>query len=197
MAKKRPVKYGWIVPSCRKYPVVAVEELAPLPDNPNAHPAEQHAKVVASLRRFGQRVPLVVNKTTGHVINGNDRLAGAIELGWTHVAVGWVEVPAEQEHALSAKFARAVQLSTWDETTLRAMLAEQEGTEAYVDLLLGELAELVKAEEPAAEEEAAGGQGPRPAEFLAVGRVETEAEQERLYELLVKRGEKVQLSVMG
>ena len=45
--------------------------------------------VVKSLRKFGQRKPIVVRRETGEVTAGNHMLLAAIKLGWETIAVSW------------------------------------------------------------------------------------------------------------
>src|SRR5205823_1661259 len=67
-----------------------VDKLASLPGNPR----RGHVQAVAqSYRTFGQRKPIVVRPQGdgGVVLAGNTQLAAARKLGWTHIAVVWVE----------------------------------------------------------------------------------------------------------
>ena len=62
------------------------------PANARSHPQENMEAIVASLRRFGQAEPLVVQKRTGRVIGGNGRLVAMKQLGWTECDVVELEV---------------------------------------------------------------------------------------------------------
>ena len=53
---------------------VPLESLHLDPANARSHGPENMDAIVASLRRFGQADPLVVQKKTGRVIGGNGRL---------------------------------------------------------------------------------------------------------------------------
>ncbi len=53
------------------------------PANARAHGEANMEAIVASLRRFGQAEPLVVQAQTGRVIGGNGRLVAMKQLGWT------------------------------------------------------------------------------------------------------------------
>ena len=52
------------------------------PANARVHPEENLAAIEASLRRFGQAEPLVVQAKSGRVIGGNGRLVAMKKLGW-------------------------------------------------------------------------------------------------------------------
>ncbi|MBN1511715.1 MAG: ParB N-terminal domain-containing protein, partial [Phycisphaerae bacterium] len=51
------------------------------PANARLHPEENLAAIEASLRRFGQAEPLIVQANTGRVIGGNGRLVVMQKLG--------------------------------------------------------------------------------------------------------------------
>jgi ParB-like chromosome segregation protein Spo0J len=80
-----------ILPGLRDL-AVPIESLRPMPGNPH------HGDVPALCRswgRFGQRRPLIGRKDAkgggGIIIAGNHGLEAARELGWSHVAVLWVD----------------------------------------------------------------------------------------------------------
>lgn len=57
------------------------------PANARTHGAENMQAIEASLRRFGQAEPLVVQASTGRVIGGNGRLLAMQKLDWTECEV--------------------------------------------------------------------------------------------------------------
>jgi ParB-like chromosome segregation protein Spo0J len=63
------------------------------PANARLHPEENLEAIIASLQRFGQAEPLVVQRGTGRVIAGNGRLVAMRKLGWT--AYDIVEIEAD------------------------------------------------------------------------------------------------------
>jgi site-specific DNA-methyltransferase (adenine-specific) len=83
------------------------------------------AAVAASLERFGQRKPLVVQASTRYVIAGNHVLAAARSLGWTEIAAN-VEAMADADAtAYLLADNRTADLGGYDDGLLAAMLAEQ------------------------------------------------------------------------
>lgn len=86
--------------------------LAPHPLNPKVHPPEQDAVVEASLGQVGWLKSVQVNTTTGHVLDGHERIAVAIRRGEATVPVEYVTIPEADE---------AVALLTLDQSAQLAM----------------------------------------------------------------------------
>jgi len=61
------------------------------PDPANAREGHNIDGIAGSLAKYGQRKPIVVNKTTGIVEAGNGTYQAAIALNWSRVAVVMVE----------------------------------------------------------------------------------------------------------
>src|SRR5262249_11973240 len=57
------------------------------PINARRHPEANLEAIKASLRVYGQRKPVVVNRRTGAIEAGNGTLQAASELRWSHLAV--------------------------------------------------------------------------------------------------------------
>lgn len=79
------------------------------------------ATIRASLERYGQYQPIVVQASTGYVIAGNHRLLAARDLRWTEID--------------------AVQLDVDDDTALRILLMDNKSSDdaTYDDQALAEL----------------------------------------------------------
>jgi hypothetical protein len=111
---------------------VPIENLTPDPANPRRHPARNLAAIMGSLKRFGQRQPLVVQEEGMIVRAGNGRLEAAVELGWTEIAA--VIVPESEVEATAYAIAdnRTSDLAEWDEEalsqSLMALRDDLEGT---------------------------------------------------------------------
>ena len=65
--------------------------LVPDPQNARTHDEANLASIAASLTRYGQRTPLVVNRAGRVILKGNATLEAAKRLGWTELAVLWVK----------------------------------------------------------------------------------------------------------
>lgn len=89
------------------------------PENPNVGDV---AAVKASLARFGQVKPIVVQKGTMYVVAGNHTLKAAEALGWREIAVALVDM--EEDDALAFVLAdnRTSELSHRDDVALAAAL---------------------------------------------------------------------------
>lgn len=62
---------------------VPLDELHQDPSNARLHDARNLDSICASLQRFGQAEPLVVQRGSGRVVGGNGRLEAMKSLGWT------------------------------------------------------------------------------------------------------------------
>lgn len=66
--------------------VVPIASLKPDPSNARKHGDRNLETIAASLNRFGQRSPIVVQREGMVVRDGNGRLAAAKSLGWQSIA---------------------------------------------------------------------------------------------------------------
>jgi hypothetical protein len=81
--------------------------------------------VAASLRRFGQQKPLVVQASTRFVVAGNHLLRAAQKLGWTSIAANVEAMDDATATAYMLADNRTSDLGGYDDTLLAAILAEQ------------------------------------------------------------------------
>lgn len=89
------------------------------------------AAVARSYQTFGQRKPIVAKRTgenadgpTGIVIAGNHQLAAARELGWTEIAVVFVEDDDATAKAYALADNRTAELGGYDKEALIALIQE-------------------------------------------------------------------------
>lgn len=105
--------------------VVPVESLSPDPANARRHSDRNLEAIAGSLRRFGQRRPLVVT-SDGIVLAGNGTLEAAKSIGWTEIAV--TRVPGDWSYEQARAFAladnRTAELASWDDGLLAEQLLE-------------------------------------------------------------------------
>ena len=123
-----------------------IADLAPYDHNPRRGSVDTIAE---SLEVNGQYRPVVANRRTGQVLAGNHTLAAAQQLGWTHLAVTWVDVDEEAAARIVLIDNRANDLAGYDDAALLALLSELPdlaGT-GYSDV---DLAELLPDEDPVA-----------------------------------------------
>ncbi len=203
MAKKKQaspkVELEWIVESLRPL-AEPVDRLELDPRNARKHDEANLAAIAASLKRFGQRRPIVVNRVNGQIEAGNGTLLAARQLGWTHLAVVWVEDDPSSQTGFSLADNRTAELARWDQEMLQELLFEVGEQEAglYDALLLHDLLEVdmtsTAEEEPARKKGQAAGDGeadaeqPVPESWSVVVECKDEDEQRTLYERMKGEG---------
>lgn len=101
---------------------VPICELNADPANARRHPDRNMAAIEASLRRWGQRFPIVVQRQGMVVRAGNGRLEAARRLGWTHLAAVVVDEDSVEATAFALADNRSAELAEWDDGALAALL---------------------------------------------------------------------------
>lgn len=101
---------------------VPICELNADPANARRHPDRNMAAIEASLRRWGQRFPIVVQRQGMVVRAGNGRLEAARRLGWTHLAAVVVDEDSVEATAFALADNRSSELAEWDDEALAALL---------------------------------------------------------------------------
>jgi ParB-like chromosome segregation protein Spo0J len=95
------------------------------PANARRHPERNLEQIKASLRRFGQQKPIVVD-ATNIVRAGNGTLAAAKALGWTTIAAVRSELPRTELTAYAIVDNRSAELAEWDAEMLAAAFSDPE-----------------------------------------------------------------------
>jgi DNA modification methylase len=103
---------------------VPIDSLHLDPANARLHPETNLDAITASLKRFGQAEPLVVQAGTGRVIAGNGRLVAMKKLGWTECDIVELEVNDITATSLGIAMNRTADLAEWDEPVLAKLLEE-------------------------------------------------------------------------
>lgn len=103
---------------------VPVDSLVEDPANARIHGERNLEAIRSSLARFGQRVPIVVQRQGMIVRAGNARLRVARELGWKTIAAVVVDEPAIDAVAYAIADNRTAELSEWDDAALARILDE-------------------------------------------------------------------------
>lgn len=98
---------------------VPIETVTLHPNNPRVGDVEA---VAASLKRFGQMRPILIQASTRYVVAGNHLLRAARSLGWTELAVVVVDIDDATAYLLADN--RTSDLGGYDERLLAAILAE-------------------------------------------------------------------------
>ncbi|MCC6672174.1 MAG: site-specific DNA-methyltransferase [Planctomycetes bacterium] len=114
-----------IVPGLRAL-AVPIASLTLDPANARLHSERNLEAIQASLVRFGQRAPVVVQKKGMVVRAGNGRVAAARALGWTHIAALLVDDGDAEATAYAIADNRTSELAAWDEAALARLLRSLE-----------------------------------------------------------------------
>ena len=109
---------------------VPLDALHQDPANARAHGPENMAAIQASLARFGQVEPLLVNAATKQLVAGHGRLAAMRNLGWTECEVVELDLNSIDACALALALNRSAELATWDEETLAKLLSSLKSEDA-------------------------------------------------------------------
>jgi len=133
-------EFPWIAESLRPLaePIGAVQLD---PRNARTHDETNLRAIRTSLDRFGQRKPIVANLKNNQVEAGNGTLLAARALGWSHIAVVWVEDDEAAQAGFSIADNRTAELAAWDDALLAELLQEHapQAPDLFDDLLMAEL----------------------------------------------------------
>ncbi len=92
------------------------------PSNARTHDDRNLDAIKASLARFGQRSPIIVQKQGLVVRAGNGRVVAAKALGWTHIAAIVVDESDVEAVAFAIADNRTSELAEWDDEALTKLL---------------------------------------------------------------------------
>ncbi len=125
MTSKVKQKHGIVAPL--RGLAVPLSRIRSDPANVRTHDARNLDAVAASLARFGQQKPIVID-SSGVIVAGNATAEAARRLGWTHVAAVRTCLKGSERTAYSLADNRTAELAGWDDmalhTLLRDLLAE-------------------------------------------------------------------------
>lgn len=91
-----------------------IATLSPDPANLRKHSQRNLDAIAASLRKFGQQKPLVVDKNN-IVLAGNGTLAAAKSIGWTEIKIVRSDLAGVSATAFGIADNRTAELAEWDE----------------------------------------------------------------------------------
>lgn len=97
-------------------------------DSYDPHPKNarrgNHEVIKASLERFGQYKPVIVNRRTGHIVAGNNVWAVMRNQGWTEYEASIIDVDDETELEILIVDNRSSDLAEYEDSILIANLSE-------------------------------------------------------------------------
>ena len=125
---------------------VQAGQLMANPFNHRRHPEKQRKVVAASINELGFIKSVIVNKVTGHIVDGHERVMQALGVGEeTLVDVEYVELSPEDEKKALLVLDASSELAEVDASSLDQLVKDC----AFQDNLLGKFAsEMLSSEEP-------------------------------------------------
>jgi len=100
---------------------IKISELSCDPANARKHPDRNIETIVASLKRFGQQKPIVID-STNVVRAGNGTLEAARSMGWTEIDCVRTALKGSDAIAYAIADNRTAELAEWDDDVLAASL---------------------------------------------------------------------------
>jgi ParB-like chromosome segregation protein Spo0J len=123
---------------------VDLSDLKPHPENVRQGDV---GAITESLKHHGQYRPIVVQKSTGHILAGNHTFKAAKALKWKQIAATYVDCDDEQALRILLMDNRANDLASYDDNALAEMLKALMATDQKLDgtgFDASDLDELVK-----------------------------------------------------
>jgi ParB-like chromosome segregation protein Spo0J len=169
---------------------INVAELSLDPANVRKHDRKNLDAIKASLRKFGQQKPIVVD-AKGIVLAGNGTLTAAKELGWTEIEITRTTLQGVEATAFAIADNRSAELAEWEDSLADVLKSL---SEADVDLTqlgfsdsdLDELLGKQDANEPKSDVEIVSA-------LEVIAECESEDQQKLAYDLLIEKGFKCRL----
>lgn len=121
------------------------DRLAANPRNWRLHPKSQQDALVGVLADVGWVQDVVVNQTTGFILDGHLRVATALAAGQASIPVVYVDLTPDEEALILATLDPLGAMAEADTTQLRSLLADVTTDSAAVQTILTELAEAAEA----------------------------------------------------
>jgi len=97
------------------FQTIAVADLSLDPSNVRKHSRRNLDAIKASLRKFGQQKPIVVD-ANGIVLAGNGALTAAKELGWTEIQIVRTDLEGVEATAFAIADNRTAELAEWEDS---------------------------------------------------------------------------------
>ena len=116
---------------------VAASQLLANPFNHRRHPEKQRQVVAASIEELGFIKSVLVNRLTGHIVDGHERVMQALGVGEeTLVDVEYVELSPEDEKKALLLLDASSELATVDDSALELLIEDIQ----FNNALLGDFA---------------------------------------------------------
>jgi len=115
---------------------IKIKELSNDPANVRKHDERNLDSIKASLQRFGQQKPIVVDGK-GIVVAGNGTLDAAKSLGWKEIQIVRTELVGADAVAYAIADNRTAELAIWDDDALAQTLASLKIDESIDEAITG------------------------------------------------------------
>ena len=166
-----------------------ISDLSNDPANARKHNERNIDAIIASLRRFGQQKPIVVD-SSGVVRAGNGTLEAAKRLGWESIDCVTTSLQGSDAIAYAIADNRTAELAEWDEDTLAAQLNGLLTESEEIALAAGFTPEEIEAMLALAEDEDEPAQVDLSSKWEIVVTCESEADQQKVFGMIEKEGYK-------
>ena len=169
---------------------LSISSLSLDPSNVRKHSKKNLEAIKASLRKFGQQKPIVVD-AKGIVIAGNGTLTAAQELGWTDIQIVRTELAGVEATAFAIADNRTAELAEWDETLGEVLvaLAANDFDLNEIGFDQSELSKLISEDELNEQKKSVEIQSA----FEVIAELENEKQQKLAYDLLTEKGFKCRI----
>lgn len=165
------------------------------PTNARKHGSRNLDAIKASLTKFGQQKPIVIDPNNT-VLAGNGTLRAAYELGWAHIQCVRSSLKATEASAFAIADNRTAELAEWDIERLANTLNNIEAnpnaqlwSTGFDKQELAQLINKLELDEPIEPE-------PEPTTYKLTIICKDAVEQESLYNDLVAKGVKVRVQTL-
>lgn len=123
------------------YDTVPPDQLLAHPGNFRRHPAAQREALRGSLNELGVIAPVLVNRMTGHLLDGHARVEEYLSAGLELVPVAYVEVDPEKESLALLSLDPIAAMAEADKEALDLLLHEAATSEQGLQEMMAGLAE--------------------------------------------------------
>lgn len=115
------------------------EDLLANPLNYRRHPKEQLTALKGSITELGWVKSVIVNKTTGYVLDGHARVEEAMRMGLKSIPVTYVELSEEEEKKALALLDPITNMAYHDEVALKDLLEQIHFEDEQMNEIVGNL----------------------------------------------------------
>jgi len=122
------------------YDSVDPEQLLANPHNYRMHPKHQQDALAGALDEIGWLDDVIVNTTTGNIIDGHLRVTLALRNGEQTVPVKYVELTEDEERLALATFDPITAMATHDADLLDALLRDVNTGDEHLQQMLADMA---------------------------------------------------------